>query len=125
MSDRVTDAELDVLEALWADAPAAAADIAERLRARKDWSAQTIKTLLARLVEKGVVAHEPDGRRYLYRPTIARADYARRATRSFVDRLFDGSPASLVANLAGDKRLSDAEISELENLIRELKRDAD
>lgn len=122
MAERVTDAELEVLEALWTEAPAAASDIAERLKKRTKWSAQTVKTLLARLVEKGAVAHEPDGRRYLYRPLLSREDYAREATSSIVDRLFGGRAAPLVAHLADNGKLTPKDIAELEKILKELKK---
>ena len=123
MAEKITPAELDVLEALWEAAPAAASDVAERLQARKDWSMQTVKTLLARLVEKGAATHQADGRRYLYRPAVTREQYAKRETRWFVDRLFDGRAAPLVANLAGSGRITREDIAELEALLKELKRD--
>ena len=123
MADRVTEAELEVLETLWEAAPAAAADISDRLKGRKDWSAQTVKTLLARLVEKGAVAHEPDGRRYLYRPLLSKEDYASDAAASFVDRLFGGRAAPLVANLADNGKLTAKDIAELESILKELKHD--
>ena len=122
MGDRITDAELEVLGALWAEAPAAASDISDRLKGRKDWSAQTVKTLLARLVDKGAIAHEPDGRRYLYRPLLSREDYAREATSSIVDRLFGGRAAPLVAHLADNGKLTPKDIAELEKFLKELKR---
>lgn len=120
----ISQAELDVLEVLWRESPLSAADIGARLGDTKDWSAQTVKTLLARLVEKGAIAHQPDGRRYLYRPLVQREAYARRAAKNFVDRLFGGRAAPLVAHLAESGELSREDIKELEALIRELKRDA-
>lgn len=123
MADKITPAELDVLEELWNAAPAAASDVVGRLGRKKDWSAQTVKTLLARLVEKGAVKFEQDGRRYLYRPTVTREQYARKEARWFVDRLFDGRAAPLVANLAGSGKISREDIAELEALLKELKRE--
>ena len=110
------------MDVLWTQSPQPATDIAAHLAERKDWSAQTVKTLLSRLVEKGAVAHEPDGRRYLYRPTLTRESYAREAAATFIDRLFDGRAAPLVANLAETGRLTDGDIAELEAMLKELKR---
>lgn len=122
MAERVTDAELEVLDALWAEAPAAASDVFDRLKNRKEWSAQTVKTLLARLVEKGAVATEPDGRRYLYRPLLSKDDFAREAATSMIDRLFGGRAAPLVANLADSGKLSRKDIADLEAILKELKK---
>ena len=81
-----------------------------------------MKTLLARLVEKGALATEPDGRRYLYTPTLSRDSYAAKAARRLSDRLFGGRAAPLVAHLAQDEGLTPEDIAELEALLRELKK---
>lgn len=122
MSDKITDAEFEVLDALWEAAPAAATDIFDRLKRRKDWSAQTVKTLLARLVEKGAVETTPDGRRYLYRPILSKDDYARDAAASIIDRLFGGRAAPLVANLADNGKLTRKDIADLDAILKELKK---
>ncbi len=124
MPDKITQAEFNIMDVLWTEAPLAASDVAERLSGRKAWNVRTIKTLLSRLVEKGAVAHRPDGRRYLYRPLISRQSYTGDATRTLIDRLFDGRAAPLVANLAKSGTLSDDDITELEQLLEELKRDS-
>ena len=74
-----------------------------------------------RLVTKGAVETEADGRRFLYTPTIARADYIGNESRRLVDRLFGGRPASLFAQLAESEALSDQDLAEIERLLKELK----
>ena len=124
MSSQITKAEFQVMDVLWAENPMAAADVAERLAEETGWSLKTVKTLLSRLVEKGAVAHEPDGRRYLYRPKVTRDSYARRATKKLADQLFGGRAAPLVAHLAEGEGLSEDDLKDLEALIEELKRDS-
>ena len=121
MSVRISQAELDVMEIVWARAPIAATDVAHALVENKDWNIRTVKTLLARLVEKGAVSTEKEGRRFLYRPLIERDIYVGKATTRFVDRLFGGRAAPLVAQLAESKTLSDDDIAELEAIIKALK----
>ena len=125
MAKQITRAEFDVMEVLWAESPLAAADVAERMPEPASRSVKTVKTLLSRLVDKGALAHEPDGRRYLYRPLVSRADYANAATGRLADQLFDGRAAPLVAHLAMGRGLSDDDIQELEDLLAELKRDGE
>jgi BlaI family transcriptional regulator, penicillinase repressor len=122
VAERISEAELEVMEVLWAaDAPLTAADVAQRIGGGREWSDRTVKTLLGRLLGKGALAHEEDGRRYLYRPIVARADYAARESTRLVDRLFGGRAAPLVAHLAERDRLSADDIAELEALLKELK----
>lgn len=121
MTKPITEAELSVMEALWAESPLTASTVTERVADERGWSPQTVKTLLSRLVEKGAVSHEKDGRRFLYAPTIARGDYAAGESRRLVDRLFGGKVTPLVAHLAEADSLSDEDVAEIEKLIRELK----
>lgn len=117
----ISQAELDVMDVLWAESPLAASDVAARL-SQKNWNIRTVKTLLSRLVEKQVIDTQQDGRRYLYNPIVSKKDYARGAVRKLTNRLFGGRAAPLVAHLADSEGLSDQDIAELEKLIEELKR---
>lgn len=119
---RISDAELSVMEVLWSDPGLAAADVAARIEG-KDWSDKTVKTLLARLVDKGALRAEPEGRRYLYHPLVKRSEHRKSAVGRLADTLFGGKAAPLVAHLADARDLSDDDIEELESLVRRLKDD--
>ena len=121
MSGKISQAELSVMEVLWAKSPLPASDIAQGLAAQKNWKIKTIKTLLSRLVDKKALATTQDGRRYLYAPLISREIYAATAARTLSDRLFGGRAAPLVAHLAQGQGLTDDDIAELEALLAELK----
>jgi BlaI family penicillinase repressor len=121
MAERISGAEHEIMEVLWREAPLTAAEVAERTPAKRRWSIRTVKTLLSRLLAKGVLAHEQDGRRYLYRPVVAREDYVARESRALLDRLFGGSVSPLVAHLAERDDLSPADIAEIEALLKALK----
>ncbi len=120
MAERISDSEYAVMDVLWRSAPASAAQVGEALTGTRDWSIQTVKTLLSRLVAKGVVEAEEDGRRYLYRPLVERDDHASRESQRLVDRLFGGRISPLVAQFAERETLSDADIAELKALIERL-----
>jgi BlaI family penicillinase repressor len=121
MIERISEAEQAVMEVLWRDSPLAAADVADRIDSSRDWSARTVKTLLSRLLAKGVLAHEEDGRRYLYRPTIRREDYVAQESGKLIDRMFGGRVTPLVAHLAERDLLTMQDIEEIEALLKELK----
>lgn len=120
MSERISEAEWQVMEVLWHTSPLTAQDVAARL-ADTGWGLPTVKTLLSRLAAKGALTTTEDGRRYLYAPSVDRADVAAGESRRLVDRLFGGRATPLVAHLAERGELSAADIAELEALIRELK----
>ena len=118
---RISDAELDLMEVLWAaDEPLTSAEVAERLEER-GWSLGTIKTMLSRLIAKGAITHGEDGRRFLYSPAIEREAYVGSESKNFVERLFAGRLSPLVARLAEEDALDAKDIAEIEALLRELK----
>lgn len=122
MTERISDAEHAVMEVLWKRAPLTATEVAEQVVEQKDWSLQTVKTLLSRLAAKAVVGTERDGRRFLYSPLVERDTYLTGVSRNFVDRLFGGRVTPLVAHLAEADELSADDIREIEELLRELKK---
>lgn len=121
MVERVSEAEHAVLEVLWEESPLTAAEVAERTAATRKWSVQTVKTLLSRLVAKQAADYELDGRRFQYRPIVARSAFAGGELRRLLDRLFDGRPAPLVAHLAEHGELTAEDVAELEALLKDLK----
>ncbi|MEO5867140.1 MAG: BlaI/MecI/CopY family transcriptional regulator [Sphingomonas sp.] len=121
MAERISDAEHTVMEVLWDESPLTAQDVSERVSSDKQWSANTVKTLLGRLLAKNVIAHEAEGRRYLYRPLVAREDYVAGESRKLMDRLFGGKLTPLVAHLAERDQLTAQDISEIEALLKDLK----
>lgn len=122
MDRRISDAELHVMEALWAaDGPLTATEIADRIDPERDWTLATVKTMLSRLAAKGALSHRDDGRRYLYSAAIERDFYVRTESRRFVDRLFGGRLSPLVARLAEEDVLDEDDIAAIEAILKELK----
>lgn len=125
MEKPISNAEFEVMDVLWAKSPLAACDVADRICDKTGWSSKTVKTLLSRLVGKGALGHQSEGRRYLYRPLITRAEYAAGEAETLADKLFGGRAAPLVAHLADARGLSADDINELETILTELKRRCD
>lgn len=118
--ERISEAEAAVLAVLWDANPLTALDVIERVPPERRWSANTVRTLLARLVAKKIVAHEADGRRYIYRPLIAREDYVAKESRRLIDGLFGGRVTPLLAQLIRRETLSTAEIAEIQAILKGL-----
>lgn len=117
---RVSSAEGIVMEALWRKQPLSAEDVAADVAVDQGWTEATVKTLLNRLLSKGAIAADKDGRRYLYRPVLKREDYVLDESTSLIDRLFDGRISSLVTHFSEREKLSADDIAELKRLIAEL-----
>ena len=123
MEKRLSDAEFEVMEALWsAGAPLSATDIAGRVPRDRDWSLATVKTLLSRLLAKRAVEPNKDGRRFLYSPAIEREPYVAAESRRLVTRQFGGKLSPLFARLAQDEALDDDDIARIEAMLKEMRK---
>lgn len=116
----ISRAESVIMEALWKESPLTAEDIVARVAEGQDWSDVTVRTLINRLLNKKAVAATKDGRRYLYRPLLKRADYVHEESQSLLNRLFGGKLAPLVTHFSQKKKLSAEDLRELKRLIKEI-----
>lgn len=107
------------MEVLWAESPLSSEEIIARVAGKQDWRDVTVRTLLNRLLKKGAVGAEREGRRYLYRPRIERSAYLASQSRAFVDRLFGGRLAPLVTHFSEHNDLTDEDIADLKRLLEE------
>ena len=116
----ISDAEALVMDVLWQRHPLPAEDVVSALTARTDWAEPTIKTLLNRLLNKGAIRAEREGRRYLYSPVLTREAWVAQQSEGMLERLFGGRVAPLVAHFGERGKLSATDIAELKRLIDEL-----
>lgn len=119
---RISDAELQVLQLLWDEAPLGATELADRLEPVTGWSLATVKTLLSRLLAKSAITAEPQGRRFRYHPAVKREAVAGKQAGKLVERLFGGRVSPLVAQLAEQRDLDADDLAELEALVKRLKK---
>ena len=119
----ISAAESVIMEALWKQSPLAAEDIVALVAREQQWTEATVRTLINRLLKKKAIAAKKDGRRYLYRPAMKRADWVQEESQGLLDRLFDGKLAPLVTHFSERKKLSREDIRELKRLIEEIEDD--
>jgi BlaI family penicillinase repressor len=123
---KISSAEGRIMDMLWRVAqPASSEDIADALAAEADdtgasWSHGTVRTFLTRLVNKGAVAAEKDGRKYLYRSVLDRDAYVRAESQGLLDRLFGGELTPLIHHFAQHRDLTPQELDRLKALIAEI-----
>lgn len=117
---QVSEAESVVMEALWRRHPLTAEDVVAAVAADRGWQEPTVKTLLNRLLKKGAISAERDGRRYLYSPVLRREDWILEESSGLLDRLFQGRVAPLVAHFSQHQGLDEADVAELRRLLEEL-----
>ncbi|HET9836173.1 MAG TPA: BlaI/MecI/CopY family transcriptional regulator [Rhodanobacteraceae bacterium] len=118
----ISEAESRVMEVLWRQAPRSSEEIVAGLQRTSDWHEKTIRTLLGRLLRKGAVRAEREGRRYLYAPVLTREQWQAQESRSLLDRVFGGRVGPLLAHFSRSEKLSAKDIAELRKLIDEIER---
>ena len=116
---KISTAESVVMGALWTRQPLTAEEITGQVAADQGWTEATVKTLINRLLNKGAIGAERDGRRYLYRPLVDRADYVEAESQGLLDRLFDGRLAPLVSHFSETRKLTAEDVAELKKLIED------
>jgi predicted transcriptional regulator len=117
---RITEAESQIMEALWRKNPLSADEIVADVTARQAWGEATVKTLINRLLKKKALKSERVDGRHQYRPLVERAAYLQSESQDLLDRLFGGELAPLVAHFARQRALKPDEIARLKKLIEEL-----
>jgi BlaI family transcriptional regulator, penicillinase repressor len=116
----ISNAESLVMEVLWSRQPLTADEVVAALANSTNWQEPTVRTLLNRLLKKGAIAATREGRRYLYRPLLVRADHIHTESKNLVDRFFNGRISPLVAQFSSRQKLSKRDVAELKRLIEEL-----
>ncbi len=117
MTIRVTEAEWEVLKALWEHSPRTATDLSDDLATTTAWKIQTVKTLLSRLVSKKAITYEKVGREFHYRPLLDRDRAVREETTSFARRVFDGAMTPMLAKFIESADLTEDDLAELRRVI--------
>jgi predicted transcriptional regulator len=117
---KISDAERQVMEALWRSKPMSPEDIIAEVGAANEWAPGTVRSLIHRLLTKKAIegGKEKDG--YVYRPLVSREDYVREESQGFLDRMFDGQFAPMVAHLAEHRQLTARDIQKLKALIKDM-----
>lgn len=114
---RISDAEFAVMKILWdAGGPVTTGAICKMLSEQLSWDRSTVRTLLKRLTEKGAV-EEQSAQVRCYLPAVSEQEYREAQTRSFLDRLYDGSVKNLVASLVQNEGLTKADMEELREFL--------
>ena len=114
---KLTDAEWQVMECLWAGDPMSGREVTQALEPKTGWSRSTILTLLSRLEAKGAVAGNSEGGKKLFSPLLGREDAALQETETFLDKVYHGSLSLMVSALTQRQAFSPEEIRQLHQLL--------
>ncbi len=115
----IGEAELEIMKVIWrAKEPVTSLDIGKEVE-DKGWKKTTIATFLARLVEKGALYAEKQGKLYYYTPLIAEKEYRKSQTKNLIKTLYNGSVREFAVSFFEEQKLSDKDIEELKAIFED------
>src|SRR5271170_2464450 len=118
---RISAAEWEVMKVVWKRNSCSAQQVVDDLSASSAWSPATVKTLLNRLLRKGVLEFKKNGKAYLYSPVWGEEQCREIEAESFLDRVFDGALSPMLAHFVRSRRLGKEDLQELERILKESK----
>lgn len=122
VDQQLTAGEWAIIAAVWEHEPCAAPTVQEALAARKNWAYSTVKTMLDRMVDKGLLKTRRIRNLILYQSVITREQAQKGEIMGAVKRAFDGALTPMMQFLIDDNAFSAAELAQLEALIKKKKR---
>lgn len=105
------------MDVIWKSHPISASEIMATLKDDNGWAANTVRTMLARLVKKGALKYGQEANRYLYRPAVQRKQCVQGEVDSLIQRVFSGATQPLLIHFVENKKLTPEEIRELRQLL--------
>ncbi len=112
------DSEWEILRVVWRLEPCAAPTVQEELQDTKGWAYTTVKTLMDRMVKKGLLTSQKIRSIYLYSAAITQTQARKGEIMRAVTRAFDGTLTPMMQFLIESDELSEKECKELGNLIK-------
>lgn len=117
---KLPDAEFDIMKVVWANEPPITTNtIMQQLGKEREWKAQTVISLMLRLVKRGFLRTEKKGKERTYFPIISREEYLKFETGDFMERFHENSFTSLVATLYDGDKIKDSDLDRLEKWLKE------
>lgn len=115
----IGESELEIMKVLWnVKEPITSVDIGKAVE-HKNWKKTTIATFLTRLVEKGAVSAEKQGKLYYYAPLITAKEYRKSQTKNLIMNLYNGSAREFAVSFFEEQKLSDEDIRELKSIFED------
>ena len=116
--NKISDSELEVMKILWEKGMVTSPQIIEALKQKTKWEKTTIKTLISRLVSKGVIEQvKKEGQLYTYKALITEKEYKKAESENFITKLYKGSVNNMLLNFIEEKQISKDDLKKLLELI--------
>ena len=117
VNPHITDAEWEVMRVVWTNTQVTSKEVISTMEEKLDWKQATTKTLLGRLVEKGALNTEQEGRKYIYSANIEEKEAIRSFTNHIFDRICRKKVGNVIGSIIKDHTLSFDDIQRLEEIL--------
>ncbi|EAO61434.1 transcriptional repressor CopY, partial [Streptococcus agalactiae 18RS21] len=117
LNTSITDAEWEVMRVVWANDLVTSKTVISVLKEKMDWTESTIKTILGRLVEKGVLNTEQEGRKFIYTANIVEKEAVRDFAEDIFNRICKKKVGNVIGSIIEDHVLSFDDIDRLEKIL--------
>ena len=114
---QISEAEFEVMKIDWKYAPINTNEITNKLLDTTNWNPKTIQTLIKRLVTKGALTYEKQGRVFVYTPLVKENEFINQKSNSFLKRFYDGDITAMVSSYLESNQLSESDIEHLRSLL--------
>ncbi len=114
---RISESEWLVMQVFWSKSPLTANQVVEELEKKIKWKPKTFKTLINRLMKKGALRFQKEGRKYRYYPAISEDKCVHTETRSFLQRVYRGATWPMLAAFLEDAELSAEDVKEFKKIL--------
>lgn len=116
---KISEAEWAVMEVVWNQPGRTASEIVSELTRSKDWTANTIRTLLQRLVNKKVLKSSKATGALSFQPLLSREECVQQESESFIERVFGGAAGSMLVHFVKQTELTPDELNQLRQILKE------
>ena len=117
LNTSITDAEWEVMRVVWANDLVTSKTVISILKEKMDWTESTIKTILGRLVEKGILNTEQEGRKFIYTANIVEKEAVRDYAEDIFNRICKKKVGNVIGSIIEDHVLSFDDIDRLEKIL--------
>lgn len=115
----LSNSEWHIMENLWEKSPKTATQLIKAMEEETGWAKSTTKTVLKRMEQKGCIAYREGEKAREYYPLLKRDEVVESETSSFINRIYNGSLGLMVNTLVKKQEISDEEMEELYQIIKE------
>lgn len=114
---KISETEWKVMKIIWNNPYITANEVVDILDNYVEWKPKTVKTLLNRLLNKGVIHFEKEGREYKYYPLVSEEECIKEENKSFLDRVYNGAFKTMIANFIENQNLTREDIDDLKKIL--------